>query len=116
MVVIQINDKEEPAWYKFDEKGNPVQGFYIENNKIYYFNTGEENINDAGKMVTGWTVIKDDKGDYYWYCFNEDDITESKGALLINRTTKDGFEVDQFGRWTVNGVPQKVVKNLTKKY
>ena len=96
------------AWYRFDQLGNPIKGFYSENSKVYYFDEGILNPKDAGKMATGWKILYSPDGCFYWYYFNEDGINESKGALLTSGTSKDGWTVDSNGRWTINGIPQKV--------
>lgn len=93
-------------WYKFDANGNMQTGFYAENGKVYYFDIGDRNANDIGKMATGWQLLKHTDGNYYFYYFNEDGIGEARGALLTNGVTKDGCTVDAYGRWVIDGVPQ----------
>ena len=85
-----------------------MAGFYEENSKVFYFDIGDTNIENLGKMAVGWRLIKSNDGKWYWYYFNEDGIGETKGAILTNGRTKEGFTVDASGRWTIDGVPQAV--------
>ncbi len=102
-----INDNVgHNSWYRFDANGNMQTGFYAENGKVYYFDIGDRNANDIGKMATGWQLLKHTDGNYYFYYFNEDGIGEARGALLTNGVTKDGCTVDAYGRWVIDGVPQ----------
>ena len=99
---ISNNPLEENAdWYRFDESGNIITGFYLDNNKIYYFDDGETNKNNEGKMLKGWHWLK--SFDYGYCCYYFDTREEKLGELVTNGITNDGYTVDQFGRWSEGG-------------
>lgn len=79
-------------WYHFNEEGYMQTGWYtdIDGNQYYLLPTDGST---QGSMVTGWQLI-DDK----WYYFNmESDGT--KGRLLYNTVTPDGYHVGADGVW-----------------
>ncbi|MCH1950711.1 leucine-rich repeat domain-containing protein [Enterocloster sp. OA13] len=79
-------------WYHFNEEGYMQTGWYtdIDGNQYYLLPTDGST---QGSMVTGWQLI-DDK----WYYFNmESDGT--KGRLLYNTVTPDGYYVNEKGEW-----------------
>ena len=79
-------------WYHFNEEGYMQTGWYtdIDGNQYYLLPTDGST---QGSMVTGWQLI-DDK----WYYFNmESDGT--KGRLLYNTVTPDGYYVGADGVW-----------------
>ena len=77
-------------------EGQMRYGWYLDSQGAWYFLNTEHNGN-FGKAVTGWAWI-----DGYCYCFGAD------GRMYADCQTPDGYEVDADGRWTVNGIIQKV--------
>lgn len=79
-------------WYHFNEEGYMQTGWYtdIDGNQYYLSPTDGST---QGSMVTGWQLI-----DNKWYYFNmESDGT--KGRLLYNTVTPDGYYVNEKGEW-----------------
>lgn len=74
-------------WYRFDENGNLITGFFSDQDgKLYY-------LDKDGIMVTGWQLI-----DSKWYFFNP--VSDgTKGSLYQNTTTPDGYRVGPDGVW-----------------
>ena len=91
-------------WYRFDEHGNMLTGYYIENGKVYYFNDGFKNVYDEGKMLVGWHWLLSHDGGYCCYYF--DTREDNKGSLVVGGTI-DGYIVDNFGRWCDSGQVQR---------
>lgn len=110
-------------WYYFNSSGNMDTGWLLHNGKWYFFNTDGTMktgwvlhngkwyfLGSDGDMKTGWLKQNDkwyylnDKGDlaencwiYYngnWYYLS------SNGTMEVNKTTPDGFELDETGAWT----------------
>lgn len=80
------------GWFLFDAKGAVVTGWYTDAaGDIYYLNPVCDNT--QGAMVTGWRLID---GKYYY--FNETS-NGTKGKLLKNTFTPDGYYVDENGVW-----------------
>lgn len=79
-------------WYHFNEEGYMQTGWYtdIDGNQYYLLPTDGST---QGSMVTGWQLI-DDK----WYYFNMDS-DGTKGRLLYNTVTPDGYYVNEKGEW-----------------
>ena len=48
-----IYDGTRSDWYRFDALGNVMAGFYEENSKVFYFDIGDTNIENLGKMAVG---------------------------------------------------------------
>lgn len=92
-------------WYRFDEYGNMLTGYYIENGKVYYFNDGFKNVYDEGKMLVGWHWLLSHDGGYCCYYF--DTRADNKGSLVVGGVTIDGYIVDNFGRWCEYGQVQR---------
>lgn len=79
-------------WYHFNEEGYMQTGWYtdIDGNQYYLLPTDGST---QGSMVTGWQLI-----DNKWCYFNmESDGT--KGRLLYNTVTPDGYYVNEKGEW-----------------
>ena len=92
-------------WYRFDENGNMQTGYYFTEDRVYYFDDGAKNKNDAGKMLVGWHWLPSLDGGYACYFFDTSD--DNKGVLITDDVTRDGYRVDIFGRWCDNGQVQK---------
>lgn len=88
-------------WYRFDENGDIVTGFYFENGKMYFLNDGVLNRGDEGKMLTGWHWLPSFDGGYCCYYFEEEGT--NRGMLVSNGIVRDGYIVDAYGRWCENG-------------
>ena len=79
-------------WYHFNEEGYMQTGWYtdIDGNKYYLLPADGST---QGSMVIGWQMIESK-----WYYFNiESDGT--KGRLLYNTVTPDGYHVNEKGEW-----------------
>ena len=72
-------------WYRFDENGNVMTGYYFAEDRVYYFDDGAKNKNDAGKMLVGWHWLPSPDGGYCCYYF--DMSAENKGVLVTNGIT-----------------------------
>lgn len=110
-------------WYYFNTSGNMDTGWLLHNGKWYFFNTDGTMktgwvlhngkwyfLGNDGDMKTGW-LKQNDK----WYYLNEKGYMsencwiyyndkwyylDSDGNMAINKTTPDGFELDENGVWT----------------
>lgn len=77
-------------WFRFDSNGNMVTGWYTdETGNTFYMNPASDNT--KGRMVVGWWLI-----DGVYYYFNEKP-DGTRGALLRNTVTPDGYYVDEKG-------------------
>jgi len=96
---------QNPAeWFRFDETGHMVTGWYTDTDgNRYYLNPIADNT--KGRMVTGWNWIRESDGKLYCYYFNERS-DGTKGALLRDIVTPDGYQVNHAGQWTMNGMVQ----------
>lgn len=92
-----VTGQHTADWFRFDENGNMVTGWFMDENGIWYYMSEESN-GTLGYMVTGWHLIQDKSGQEHWYYFNEAS-DGSKGKLLVNTTTPDGYRVDENGCW-----------------
>ena len=110
--------KIDGKWYWFDARGYMVTGWKQVDGKWYYFNPGGSMktgwlkdggkwyyLNPGGSMATGWKKV-----DFDWYYFESsgamakdrwqgDYYLSSKGRMLLNGWTKDGYYVDDSGKW-----------------
>ena len=60
---------------------------------------------ERGYMVTGWRWIPASDG--LWRCYYLNPVSDgTKGRLLMNEMTPDGYQVDESGAWVVDGVVQ----------
>lgn len=84
-------------WFRFDENGNMITGWFTDaDGSRYYMN--EDSNGTLGAMVTGWYRIKGADGQERWYYFNP--VSDgTRGKLLVNTTTPDGYRVDENGCW-----------------
>lgn len=91
-------------WFRFDESGHMMTGWYEDTDgNHYYLNPTSDNT--MGRMVTGWRWIEEVDGNCYCYYFNQRS-DGTKGALLRNTVTPDGWQVNQDGRWAIDGIVQ----------
>lgn len=101
----ELGKGQSPAdWFRFDDGGHMMTGWYtdIDGNQ-YYLNPVSDNT--KGRMITGWHWIPNTDGRLYCYYFNQRS-DGTKGALWKNKVTPDGYQVDDQGRWIVDGVIQ----------
>ena len=91
------------GWFHFDEDGRMQTGWFMDpqDGCIYYLNPVSDNT--LGMMQVGWCWIKDEDGLEKCYYF-EEHSNGHKGALYRNRTTPDGYSVNEKGEWVENGV------------
>ena len=93
---------QKPAdWFRFDSTGHMVTGWFTDQDgNKYYLNPLSDNT--LGRMVTGWSWIQGEDGKMRCYYFNQ--VSDgTKGALLRNTATPDGYLVNSDGMWIVNG-------------
>ncbi len=82
-------------WYRFDGNGQMMIGWYVDElGDIYYLNPTEGDM--QGGMMIGWNEIKGK-----WYYFNNQS-DGTRGKLLKNTTTPDGYYVKEDGSWDEN--------------
>lgn len=89
---IELSWGEKSAWYRFNEQGYMMTGWFKDaDNNWYFMNDRADGI--QGSMVTGWRQIAGK-----WYYFR---VTAGgpKGSLVVNATTPDGYKVDGNGAW-----------------
>lgn len=88
---------ESYAWYRFDENGKMLTGWYTDVDGARYYLQEEAN-GGEGRMATGWNLIKNADGSADWYYFNP--ISDgTRGKLFVNTTTPDGYAVGSDGAW-----------------
>lgn len=80
------------TWYRFNENGYMVSGWYRDKDGKWYFLHDKADGNQ-GYMYTGWKEINGK-----WYYFNET-ADGPKGSLLVNGETPDGYRTDSDGAW-----------------
>lgn len=112
-------------WYRFDEDGHMVTGWYreLETGDRFYLHTLSDG--SLGSMYTGWHLIGKD-----WFYFNplQDGrkgrlltgwnwilgkcyyLDREDGHLLMNTVTPDGFTVDENGAWVEEGTVQTLAE------
>nr|WP_314633967.1 hypothetical protein [uncultured Oribacterium sp.] len=88
----------EGAWYLLKEDSGTLQSGWWKSpsGKWFFFNTAHDG--SFGKLCTGWQWI-----DGYCYYFEDQDSAHL--GELLTAGTKDGYSVDEDGRWVENGKP-----------
>ena len=88
----------EGAWYLLKEDSGTLQSGWWKSpsGKWFFFNTAHDG--SFGKLCTGWQWI-----DGYCYYFEDQDSAHL--GELLTAGTKDGYTVDEDGRWTKDGKP-----------
>ncbi|MCQ5385680.1 hypothetical protein NO348_12700 [Hungatella hathewayi] len=85
-------NQPEAAWFRFDEEGFMVTGWFTDQNgNLYYLNPAIDGT--QGQMLTGWQQI-----DGSWYYFNSSS-KEVMGKLLTNTVIDGSFLVNEKGQW-----------------
>ena len=83
------------SWYHFNAEGYADGGWFTDKDGQRYY---LHNVHDGtfGAMYTGWKQIVDQ-----WYYFNSEKSADgaSKGSLVMNGVTPDGYSVDTNGAW-----------------
>lgn len=89
---IQLEWNGTSQWYRFNEAGYMVAGWYLDTDGNWYF---LHNVSDGaqGHMYTGWHQIEGK-----WYYFREN-AGGPVGSLVVSGTTPDGYTVDANGVW-----------------
>ena len=89
---IELSWKEKSAWYRFNDQGYMMTGWFKDADNNWYFMNDRAD-GTQGSMVTGWRQIAGK-----WYYFR---VTAGgpKGSLVVNATTPDGYKVDGNGAW-----------------
>ncbi len=82
---------DEDHWYFFDANGYMVTGWHNWNNNLFYLYPVADG--NRGYMFTGWNQISGK-----WFYF-ETEKGSNEGALYVNRTTPDGYNVGEDGAW-----------------
>lgn len=79
-------------WYHFDAEGYMQTGWYTDlDGNQYYLSPADGSA--QGSMAIGWWLIEDK-----WYYFNKES-DGTKGKLLRNTVTPDGYSVGTDGVW-----------------
>lgn len=101
----ELGKGQNPAdWFCFSATGHMVTGWFTDTDgNTYYLNPVSDNT--LGRMVVGWNWIVGADGRSRCYYFNEKS-DGTKGALLRNTVTPDGYQVDSDGAWVLNGIVQ----------
>ena len=88
----------EGAWYLLKEDSGTLQSGWWKSpsGKWFFFHTAHDG--SFGKLCTGWQWI-----DGYCYYFEDQDSAHL--GELLTAGTKDGYSVDEDGRWVENGKP-----------
>ena len=82
------------SWYYFNSEGYVSAGWFTDTDGQRYF-LHDQHDGKFGYMYTGWNQIGES-----WYYFNtETGDGRSKGSLLMNGMTPDGYEVGEDGAW-----------------
>lgn len=87
-IVLEWNGQN--TWYRFNEKGYMVSGWYLDTDGNWYFLHNKED-GTQGHMYIGWKQI-----DGKWYYFREN-AGGPQGSLLVNGVTPDGYTADGNG-------------------
>lgn len=86
-------------WYRFNEVGEMVTGWYQENTQWYFLMPARGlvpgNVIPEGAMLTGWQWID---GRCYYFSASETE-EHPKGAMYAGTMTPDGYLVDATGAW-----------------
>ena len=86
----------EGDWFYLQKDSGELQSGWLSlNGKKYFLNTLHNG--QFGKLLTGWQWI-----DGYCYFFEEED-PKTLGELKVSGLTKDGYTVDENGRYLSNG-------------
>ena len=100
---------KDGSWYYLNDASDGNLGMMLtgwhktSDGNIYYLNPDPKT--GLGRMLTGWQWIGEGPGELYCYYFYSE-LGRLRGALAVSCITPDGYEVDDQGRWCVNGVPQ----------
>ena len=88
----------EGAWYLLKEDSGTLQSGWWKgpSGKWFFFHTDHDG--SFGRLCTGWQWI-----DGYCYYFEDQDSAHL--GELLTAGTKDGYSVDEDGRWVENGKP-----------
>lgn len=88
----------EGAWYLLKEDSGTLQSGWWKSpsGKWFFFHTAHDG--SFGKLCTGWQWI-----DGYCYYFEDQDSAHL--GELLTAGTKDGYSVEEDGRWVENGKP-----------
>ena len=88
----------EGAWYLLKEDSGTLQSGWWKSpsGKWFFFHTAHDG--SFGKLCTGWQWI-----DGYCYYFEDQDSAQL--GELLTAGAKDGYSVDEDGRWVENGKP-----------
>ncbi|WP_455030467.1 hypothetical protein [Oribacterium sp.] len=88
----------EGAWYLLKEDSGTLQSGWWKSpsGKWFFFNTAHDG--SFGKLCTGWQWIDG-------YCYYFEDRDSAHLGELFTSGTKDGYTVDEDGRWVENGKP-----------
>ena len=88
----------EGAWYLLKEDSGTLQSGWWKSpsGKWFFFHTAHDG--SFGKLCTGWQWI-----DGYCYYFEDQDSAHL--GELLTAGAKDGYSVDEDGRWVENGKP-----------
>ena len=97
-------NQDQADWFRFDEQGYMKTGWHTDDDgNTYYLWPYQDGT--QGHMVTGWRWIRGNDGNERCYYFNP--VSDgTRGRLFKNETTPDGYQVNEDGVWTMDGVEQ----------
>jgi glucan-binding YG repeat protein len=86
-------------WFRFDETSVMITGWYRDDDgNIYYLNPVSDG--RLGGMITGWYWIA---GKCYYF---KEESDGTRGSLVKDAVTPDGYQVNELGEWIVDGIVQ----------
>ena len=88
----------EGAWYLLKEDSGTLQSGWWKSpsGKWFFFHTAHDG--SFGRLCTGWQWIDG-------YCYYFEDQDSARLGELLTAGAKDGYSVDEDGRWIENGKP-----------
>ena len=98
------NGAGSTGWYRFDSEGRMLTGWFLDADGRWYYLNPVSN-GELGTMITGWQWIANEEGTEFCYYFFPQP-GGPMGAMAVQTTTPDGFEVNEQGRWCVNRTEQ----------
>lgn len=94
---LKVMWNQEAKWYHFGSDGYMSEGWFTDVDGYTYYLHAEAD-GKRGYMYTGWNWIKGADGISRCYYFSETS-DGTQGHLVKNKTTPDGYTVDENGVW-----------------
>ena len=97
--------QNQTDWFRFDEAGHMMTGWFTDTDGNEYY-LWPESDGSKGHMVTGWQWIDREQDGRRECCYFNPVSDGTKGKLVKSAVTSDGYQVNDRGVWTVNGLVQ----------